>query len=159
SLVLLVYVTTLLMYRAPGSPFAGERVARPQVEAALRAHYGVPKTATAFFGVYMRRLVVDGTLGPSLKVQGRSVEQLLAPALPVSATLGLLALILATALGLVLGLRAGLRPNSPSDYASMALAMIGLSLPSFVIGASFIVVFALKLGWLPVAGFGSYAHL
>src|SRR6185369_8298495 len=65
SLVVLVYTTTLLMYRAPGSPFAGERAIMPQVEAALRAHYGVPKSATEFFVIYMRRLVVDGTLGPS----------------------------------------------------------------------------------------------
>src|SRR6185295_5009713 len=84
SLIVLVFATTLLMYRAPGSPFASERATTPAVEAALRAHYGVPKNATAFFGIYMRRLVVDGTLGPSIKVQGRSVEQILAPALPVS---------------------------------------------------------------------------
>jgi oligopeptide transport system permease protein len=159
SLVLLIFTTTLLMYRAPGSPFAAERVATPQVEAALRAHYGVPKSATAFFAIYMRRLLVDGTLGPSIKVQGRSVEQLLAPALPVSVALGLLALVIATGLGLALGLRAGLRPNSAADYASMGLAMVGISLPSFVVGATLMIVFALRLGWLPVAGWGGYRHL
>lgn len=159
SLVLLVFTTTLLMYRAPGSPFAQERVSTPQVEAALRAHYGVPKSATAFFGIYMRRLVVDGTLGPSIKVQGRSVEQLLAPALPVSISLGLLALVIATVLGLVLGIRAGLAPSSAADYVSMGLAMVGLSLPSFVIGSALMILFALKLGWLPVAGWGGYRHL
>jgi oligopeptide transport system permease protein len=159
SLVLLIYTTTILMYHAPGSPFAQERATTPQVEAALRAHYGVPKTATAFFGIYMRRLVVDGTLGPAIKVQGRSVEQLLAPALPVSASLGLLALVIATALGLVLGIRAGLKPSSTADYTSMGLAMVGISLPSFVIGAALIIVFSLRLGWLPVAGWGGYRHL
>jgi len=152
SLVLLVFVTTLLMYHAPGNPFAGERAVNPQVQAALRAHFGVPESATEFFGIYMRRLVVEGSLGPSIKVQGRTVEALLAPALPVSITLGLLALVIAAAMGLVLGIRAGLRPNSASDYASMGLAMIGLSLPSFVIGTILVIVFALKLGWLPVAG-------
>ena len=80
SLVLLVFVTTLLMYHAPGNPFAGERSVNPQVEAALRAHFGVPKSATEFFGIYMQRLVVEGSLGPSIKVQGRTVEGLLAPA-------------------------------------------------------------------------------
>jgi oligopeptide transport system permease protein len=159
SLVLLVYATTILMYHAPGSPFAQERATTPQVEAALRAHYGVPKTANAFFGVYMRRLVVDGTLGPSIKVQGRSVERLLAPALPVSAALGLLALVIATGLGLVLGIQAGLKPSSTADYASMGLAMVGISLPSFVIGAALIIVFSLRLHWLPVAGWGGYRHL
>jgi oligopeptide transport system permease protein len=159
SLLLLVFVTTLLMYHAPGSPFAGEKAASPQVEAALRAHFGIPKSAVEFFGIYVRRLVVDGSLGPSVKVQGRTVEALLRPALPVSISLGLLALVIAAALGLVLGIRAGLAPNSVADYASTGLSAIGLALPSFVIGAVFIVVFSLKLGWLPVAGWGDLRHI
>ena len=159
SLVLLIYATTLLMYFAPGNPFANEKVAGPQVEAALRARYGVPESATAFFGVYMGRLLVEGTFGPAIKVQGRSVEDLLLPALPVSLALGLLALLIATALGLALGIRAGLRPNSAADYTSMGIAMVGISLPNFVIGAALMIVFALELGWLPVAGWGGWAHL
>ena len=159
SLILLVFVTTLLMYHAPGNPFAQERALSPQIEAALRAHFGVPESATEFFWIYMRRLFVEGSLGPSVKVQGRTVEALLAPALPVSMTLGLLALILASAIGLVLGIRAGLKPNSAADYSSMGLAMVGLSFPNFVIGAVLVIVFALKLGWVPVAGWGSYKEL
>jgi oligopeptide transport system permease protein len=159
SLVLLIYVTTLLMYAAPGNPFANERAASPQVEEALRAQYGVPEDAADFFVVYLRRIVVDGTLGPSIKVQGRKVEDLLAPALPVSLALGLLALVLAAVFGLLLGLRAGLRPHSLSDHGSMAVAMVGISLPNFVIGAGLIVVFSLGLGWLPVAGWGGLHHL
>ena len=159
SLVLLAFLTTLLMYHAPGSPFAGERVASTQVEAALRAHFGIPKSALEFFGIYVRRLVIDGSLGPSVKVQGRTVEALLAPALPVSVTLGLLALVLASASGLALGIRAGLKPSSVSDYVSIGLSTVGLALPSFVIGALLIVVFALGLGWLPVAGWGGFRHL
>jgi oligopeptide transport system permease protein len=159
SLVLLVYATTLLMFRAPGNPFARERTASPQVEAALRAHYGVPESGTAFFAIYVRRLVVDGSLGPSIKVQGRSVEDLLLPALPVSASLGLVSLVLACAIGIGLGLRAGLRPGSAADHASMGLALVGISLPNFVIGAALLIVFALALGWLPVAGWGGYRHL
>jgi len=159
SLVLLVYATTLLMYFAPGNPFAQEKVAAPQVEAALRARYGVPESATAFFGVYMRRLLVEGTFGPAIKVQGRDVEDLLLPALPVSLALGMMALLIATALGLALGIRAGLHPNSAADYSSMGLAMVGISVPNFVIGAALMIVFALWLGWLPVAGWGGWKHL
>lgn len=159
ALVLLVYATTLLMYRAPGNPFAGERAPTPEVEEMLRAQYGVPEDATDFFLIYMQRLLVDGTLGPSIKVQGRSVEELLLPALPVSLSLGLTALIIASALGLFLGVRAGLRPGSAADHASMGLAMVGISLPNFVIGASLMIVFSLQLGWLPVAGWGGYRHL
>lgn len=159
SLVLLVFVTTLLMYHAPGNPFANERATSPQVEAALRTHFGVPESATEFFWVYMRRLFVDGSLGPSIKVQGRMVEDLIAPALPVSVTLGLLALVIACSLGLILGIRAGLKPNSAADYTSMGLSMVGLSVPNFVIGAVLVIVFALHLRWLPVAGWGGYAEL
>ncbi len=159
SLVLLIYATTLLMYKAPGNPFAGERAATPAVEQALRAHYGVPESATEFFAIYLRRLVMEGSLGPSIKVQGRTVEELLLPALPVSMALGLLALTLACALGIGLGVLAGLRPNSAVDHGSMALALIGISLPNFVIGAVLLIVFALGLGWLPVAGWGGYPHV
>jgi oligopeptide transport system permease protein len=159
SLVFLIFATTLLMYLAPGNPFAEERMVTPQVEAAVRAHYGVPEDAFAFFRVYMRRLIVDGSLGPSIKVQGRMVEALILPALPVSLSLGALALTLAVAIGLALGVNAGLRPNSRADYASMGLAMAGISLPNFVIGALLSILFALKLGVLPVAGWGGFRHL
>ena len=159
SLVLLVFATTALRYAAPGSPFARERAAAPQVEEALRAQYGVPRGALDFFGVYMRRLVVEGSLGPSLKVSGRTVGELLAPAIPVSLGLGLLALVLAVGVGLALGVVAALRPRSALDHVAMGLALAGISLPSFVIGAGLMVLFALELGWLPVAGFEGPRHL
>jgi oligopeptide transport system permease protein len=159
ALLLLTYATTLLMFQAPGNPFANEKVASPQVEEALRAQYGVPRDASEFFGIYLRRLIGEGTLGPSIKVQGRSVEDLIGPAFPVSLSLGLLSLLLSVAFGLLLGVRAGLKPNAAADHASMGLALLGISLPNFVIGAALMIVFSLWLGWLPVAGWGSYAHL
>jgi oligopeptide transport system permease protein len=159
ALVLLIFATTLLMYKAPGNPFANERATSAQVEAALRAQYGVPKSANEFFGIYMRRLLVEGTLGPSIKVAGRTVEDLIAPAFPVSLALGLLALTLSVIFGVSLGVVAGLKRNSAADYSSMALALVGISLPSFVIGSALMIVFSLWLGWLPVAGWGSFKHL
>jgi len=159
ALVLLIFATTLLMYRAPGNPFANERATSAQVESALRAQYGVPKNAPEFFAIYMRRLLVKGTLGPSIKVQGRTVEELIAPAFPVSVALGLLSLTLSVFIGLTLGILAGLRRNSAADHLSMALALFGISLPNFVLGAAAMIVFSLWLGWLPVAGWGSLSHL
>jgi len=159
SFALLVTVTTALMYLAPGSPFAQERALAPSVEAALRERYGVPESAFAFFQSYAERLLVAGDLGPALKVQGRTVAELLAPALPVSLALGGSALLLALGLGVALGVRAGLRPNSAVDHASMGLALLGISLPNFVIGAALVIVFALRLGWLPVAGWGGFASV
>jgi oligopeptide transport system permease protein len=159
SLLFLIFLTTMLMYLAPGNPFAEERAASPEVEAALRAQYGVPADAVEFFGVYMRRLIEQGSLGPSIKVQGRSVEALLLPALPVSLSLGALSLTLAVAGGLVLGVSAGLRPGSAADALSMTVAMAGISLPNFVIGALLVLLFALELRVLPAAGWGSFRHL
>jgi oligopeptide transport system permease protein len=159
ALVLLIFATTLLMYRAPGNPFANERASSAQVEAALRAQYGVPKSAPQFFAIYMRRLLVEGTLGPSIKVQGRTVEELIKPAFPVSVALGLLSLILSVVMGLTLGILAGLKRNSAADHLSMLLALVGISLPNFVLGAAAMIVFSLWLGWLPVAGWGSLRHL
>jgi oligopeptide transport system permease protein len=157
SLALLIAVTTALMYLAPGNPFAEERALAPSVEAALRERYGVPESPLAFFRIYAERLILAGDLGPALKVQGRTVAELLAPALPVSLALGGSALLLAVGLGVGLGVRSGLRPGSLSDHASMGLALIGISLPNFVIGAVLVIVFALRLGWFPVAGWGSLA--
>jgi oligopeptide transport system permease protein len=159
SLVFLIFVITWLMYLAPGNPFAQEQVASPQVEAALRERYGVPEDAVQFFRIYMHRLIAEGSFGPSIKVQGRMVESLILPALPVSLSLGALALTLAVVLGLALGINAGLRPNSGADHASMAFAMAGISLPNFVIGALLALVFALELELLPIAGWGSFRHL
>jgi len=159
AMVVLIFSTTLLMYAAPGNPFANERAVTPTVEAALRAKYGVPKSATEFFFVYMGRLIHEGTLGPSIKVLGRSVEDLLLPAFPVSVSLGLFAILLSVGLGTTLGIVAGLKKNSPADYASMGLALLGVSFPNFLIGAGLMVVFSIWLGVLPVAGWGGYGHL
>jgi oligopeptide transport system permease protein len=160
---LLIFVAIQLMFLAPGDPFASEKNAPEAVRKQQQANYGVLDRSfvggARFFGRYVDRLVNEGYMGPAIKVEGQSVAQVLLPAFPVSMSLGLLALIIATALGLALGIRAGLKPNSFADASSMAFALIGISLPTFVIGALLMIVFALKLGWLPVAGWGGYRHL
>ncbi len=161
--LLLIFVSVQLMFHVPGDPFAGEKVSTPEILAEQHAHYGVPEKGFVggckFYVAYVRNVVESGYLGPSLKVQGRSVSEVLLQALPVSLTLGLLALTIATGLGLFLGIRAGLRPNSFADYSSMGFALVGISLPSYVIGAVLMLVFALLLGWLPVAGWGTPGHV
>jgi oligopeptide transport system permease protein len=163
--VLLLFATVQMMFHVPGSPFASEKNTSPEVMAEQEKQYGIPEKGfvggTVFFGRYLKNLVVDGYLGPSIKSQGHSVLEVLLPALPVSLTLGLLSLTIACALGLALGIRAGLRPSSLGDTGSMAFALVGVSLPSFVIGALLLLVFGLGLpfGWLPVAGWGTYGHL
>jgi oligopeptide transport system permease protein len=159
SMVMLIFLTTVLMYKAPGSPFAQEKQTTQQSLEAQAKKFKIEDNAYDFFVTYMGGLLGEGTMGLAVKVQGRTVEQLLLPALPVSMSLGLLALVIACLLGLVLGIRAGLKPNSMADYTSMGLAMVGISLPNFVIGAGFLIIFSYWLGWLPVAGWGSYSHL
>lgn len=159
SMVLLIFVTAMLMYEAPGSPFASEKSSTQQALQAQAKRFKVEPTATAFFFTKMEEMIGEGTLGLSVKNQGRTVEELLGPALPVSMSLGLLALLLALGIGLFMGIRAGLRPNTAADYTSMAVALVGITLPNFVIGAYFMILFSLSLGWLPVAGWGSYVHL
>jgi oligopeptide transport system permease protein len=104
--------------------------------------------------------IVRGDFGTSLKYTGQSVNEILYATLPVSATLGILAYALALVVGLVSGTLAALRQNTRLDYASMTAAMIGISLPNFVLGPIMVLVFALTWYWLPPArweGFG--AHL
>lgn len=160
---LLIFTAVQLMFHVPGDPFASEKNTSPEVRAEQQKHYGIPEKGFAggckFFVAYIEKAVVDGYLGPSIKVQGRSVVDLLLPALPVSLALGLLALTIACFLGLLLGVVAGLRPSTWVDYVAMAFAVIGISLPSFVIGSLLILGLSLTLGWLPVAGWGTFAHL
>jgi oligopeptide transport system permease protein len=163
--LVLLFVSVQLMFRVPGSPFAAEKKASPEVLKRQEELYGIPEKsfvgASKFFVRYVRNFVVDGEMGPCLKVQGRSVKEVLMPALPVSISLGLCSLAIACALGLFLGIRAGLKPNSPRDYASMGFAIVGVSIPSFVIGALLILVFALgrPFEWFKVAGWGSVSYL
>jgi oligopeptide transport system permease protein len=163
--VLLLFVTVQMMFHVDGDPLASEKNAPEEVRAEQRRQYGLVEKGFVggcqFFWSYTKRVVKDGYLGPSIKVQGRSVADVLLPALPVSLCLGLLSLTIATFLGLLLGVWAGLKPNSAVDYGSMGVAMLGISVPSFVIGAVLMLVFAVgkPFTWLPVAGWGGYRHL
>ena len=162
---LLLFVTIQLMFHVSGSPFASEKVTTPEVMKQQKALYGIPEKSFVggcrFFGAYVYRLFADGTMGPCIKVQGRSVTDVLLPALPVSLTLGILAITIATGLGLTLGVVAGLKPNSIRDYLTTGFGILGVCMPSFVIGAILMVVFSLgkPFSWLPVAGWGSYGNL
>jgi oligopeptide transport system permease protein len=94
--------------------------------------------------------------GNSLKYESESVNDILRRTLPVSATLGILAYLLALVVGVTMGTLAALRQNSRLDYASMALSMLGISLPNFVLGPLLVLVFALSLYWLPPARWGGF---
>src|SRR5213080_2123269 len=133
TIFVVVTLTWGLVRLAPGNFYSGEKKIPPAVEKNLREKYGLNKPWYVQYGrVILNTMKLD--FGTSLKYEGQSVNSILARSLPVSATLGLLAYLLALTVGLLAGVFAALKQNSALDYASMAAAMLGISLPSFVLG-------------------------
>lgn len=143
-----------VMKAAPGSPLAKDRVLDPEVEAQLMARYHLDEPVIQQYFRYVGRLAV-GDLGPSIK-QNAPVLEIVAEALPYSLIIGSQAMIFALLLGVPLGLIAGLKQNSKSDYAAMSFAMIGVSIPNFVLGPLLILVFASGLGLFRSGGWVSW---
>jgi len=159
SLIIAIVLATFLMRLAPGSPFASEKKVDPEIEKQLMKKWGQDESSWGWLRNYLEDLVLRGDLGPSYKVQGKTVAQLLGPAFPVSMCLGLLALLLAVAIGLPAGFLAGLRQNTTWDYGSMVVALVGVSLPTFVIGTAFLFFLVFTWDVLPVGGWGTVRQL
>src|SRR5207248_1029440 len=115
---------------APGNFYSGEKKLPAAVEANIRQKYGLDKPWYTQYGMLMSR-IVQGDFGDSLKYQGQPVNEIIRRHLPYSALIGLLGYLLALAIGLTAGTIAALKQNSNFDYASMSLAMLGLSVPNF----------------------------
>jgi oligopeptide transport system permease protein len=149
-LFIIVSITWGLIRLAPGNFYTGEKKLAPAIEQNLREKYGLNQP---WYVQYRKVLwnMARFDFGNSLKYEGQSVNQILFKALPVSATLGLCAYVFALAVGITTGTLAALRQNSWIDYACMALAMLGISIPNFVLGPLLVLVFALTLFWLPPA--------
>src|SRR5215831_15634753 len=146
------------MRLAPGGPFDMERALPAAVRTSIEARYHLNESLAR---QYLRYLgdVVRGDLGPSFRYPDRTVNELLALGFPVSMTLGACALALALVVGGTAGVVAAIRHNRWVDYLTMSIALGGVSVPNFVLGPLLILVFALWLGWLPVAGWGTWRHL
>jgi oligopeptide transport system permease protein len=149
-LFIIVSITWVLIRLAPGNFYTGERKLTPAVEQNLREKYGLNRPWYVQYGRVLRN-IARFDFGTSLKYEGQSVNQILWRALPVSAALGLTAYLLALVIGITTGTVAALRQNSWIDYASMSLAMLGISIPNFVLGPLLVLVFGLTLFWLPPA--------
>lgn len=158
--VLLAIVTAsfFIMRLAPGGPFDTDRALPAEVRANIEARYHLDEP---LWRQYVRYLgdVWRADLGPSFRYPDRSVNELIALGFPVSLTLGLSALAIAVLIGGAAGTLAALRHNRALDYLTMSLALGGVSVPNFVLGPLLILTFALGLGWLPVAGWGTWRHL
>ncbi|PHS23300.1 MAG: oligopeptide transporter permease [Robiginitomaculum sp.] len=151
TVFLIITLAFFLMRAAPGSPFDLERPIPEAIKVRLAEKYHLDKPLMAQFGYYLQGLS-KGDLGPSMKYKDKTVSNIIAEGLPVSATLGLSAMGLAVLIGSLLGGFAALKQNKAGDYAVMGIAMTGISIPPFVTGPVLALVFGLYLGWLPTAG-------
>ena len=147
-LLVVATVTFALLRFLPGGPFDREKALPPEILRNIEARYELDRPLSYQYVSYLGG-IVRGDLGPSYKYVGRDVAQILAEALPVSVQLGTLALILALFGGVGIGLAAGVRRASPVDRLVMLLSVLGISVPSFVLGAALILGLGLYLDWLP----------
>lgn len=152
-LLVVITLTFFLVRFAPGGPFDQEKVVIPEVKKALEAQYRLDQPLLAQYGAYLGDLV-QGDFGPSFKYPGRSVNELIAAGFPATAELGLYGLLVAVVIGMGAGLMAALKPNTWRDYVPMSLAMIGICMPTLLLGPLLVLVFGIELEWLPVSGWG-----
>lgn len=155
-LALFVVVTaTFFMVRfVPGGPFTAEKAVSPEILRNLKAHYGLDKPLYHQYLDYLGSLA-HGDLGPSFKYPNRTVNEIIADKVPVSAELGALSLGVALVLGLTLGTLAAVRRNTWIDYVASAFGMIGISIPTFVVGPLLVLAFAIHFGWFNASGWYS----
>ena len=146
--LVVVSLTWGLIRLAPGNFYTGEKPIPPAIVKNLREKYGLDRPWYVQYGKMVSN-TLHGDFGSSLKYQGQPVNSILRNALPVSATIGILAYLLALVVGVVTGSIAALHANSRRDYASMTVAMLGISIPNFVLGPILVLVFSLSLYWLP----------
>ena len=146
----IITVTFALMHAIPGGPFTTEKKLPPQVKASIEAKYHLDDPVWKQYGDYLGG-VITGDLGPSYKYEGRSVNDIISDAFPISAQLGLLSLMVAVVGGIAAGAISAMRPNGIVDYAVTVLSTIGISVPTFIIGAVLVYVVGFELGWFPVA--------
>lgn len=146
-------VTFFMIHVAPGGPFDQERKVSPDVLKHLNARYHLDEPVWQQFARYAENLL-QGDFGPSFKYPSHTVNDLIAAGFPVTFELAFYATLFALVVGLTAGIIASLKPNSLLDYIPMSSAMLGICLPSFVLGPLLLLVFGIWLQWLPVAGWG-----
>ncbi|GLK65632.1 oligopeptide ABC transporter permease OppB [Paracoccus kondratievae] len=154
TLLLLIVVSFLLMYAAPGGPFTQERALPPQVLANLNAKYGLDQPLWRQIVGYVWGIVAHFDFGPSFVYPDRSVNQIIAAGFPVTLTYGGIAFAVAVAVGISLGVAAAIRQNSWLDHLAVGISIGAQVLPNFVMAPLLVLVFTLWLGWLPGGGWG-----
>ena len=149
---IVITVTFFVMHAIPGGPFMGEKALTKEAQAALEAKYGLDKPLFEQYTTYLKDIITRFDFGPSLKQRGRQVIDIIADGMKTSAKLGLIAAFGAALIGIVLGAVAALRRNRLIDKIIMVITTAFVSMPSFIMGSFLLVVFAVKLRWVPANG-------
>ena len=151
TLLMLITVAFFLMRVAPGGPFDSEMLLPADIKANLNAKYHLDEPLlTQYFRYLSDVAVLD--FGPSIQYKDWTVNELIGQGMPVSLTIGLAAMVLAFFMGTTLGIAAALKQNTRVDYSLMGVAMLGISIPNFVIAPVLILLLAVYAGWLPAGG-------
>ncbi|MGD1821454.1 MAG: oligopeptide ABC transporter permease OppB [Pleomorphochaeta sp.] len=154
TLLIIITLSFFIVRIAPGGPFDGERALPEEVLANIEAKYHLDEPVLKQYARYLFD-VVRGDLGPSYKYVDNDVNYYIFTSLPNSAVLGSIAILIALTFGILFGILAAVYQNSWIDYLTMGIAVLGISIPLFVIGPLLQLVFAMKLNWFPISGWYS----
>lgn len=159
TLLIVATVTFFMMRSIPGDPLGGMARELPeQTKANYYAKYGLDKPLVEQYLIYIKNML-QGDLGESLLYPGRSVSATIAATSPVSGLVGGIALVIGLLIGVCLGIIAALKKNQWPDYVVMVIAIMGITIPVFVLVSLMQYFFSIKLGWLPSSGWGQPKHL
>jgi oligopeptide transport system permease protein len=150
-------ITFFLMHSIPGDPLANMAKKLPaQVKANYYAKYGLDKPVIVQYGMFLKSIVTTGSFGESLRYPGRDVTDTILKHSKISGILGMQALVIGTVIGIVLGIIAALKRNKWPDYLVMFIAILGTTIPSFIVAALLQYIFTVKFELLPTTGWGGF---
>ena len=150
-LIIVASLTFFLVRLAPGGPFDSEKAVSPQVLKNLNEVYNLNAPLYEQYFDYMAN-ALTGDFGPSFRYPGRSVSEMILTGLPVTFELAFYAIVFAAFLGLIAGIVAAVKKNTALDYIPMAIAMLGICMPTFLLGPLLVLIFGLNLELMPVSG-------
>ncbi len=150
-LIVVATLTFFLIRLAPGGPFDSEKAVSPQVLKNLNEVYNLNAPLYEQYFDYMIN-AIQGDFGPSFRYPGRSVSEMIVTGLPVTLELAIYAIIFALVVGLISGIIAAVKKNTAFDYIPMAIAMLGICMPTFLLGPLLVLLFGINLEVMPVSG-------
>lgn len=159
SLFIITTVTFFMMHNVPGNPLATQMKLMPdEVVEQFNKKYGLDKPVSEQYAIYMKNLVTEGDFGISFKYPGRSITETIKDTSPVSLKIGLGSLFIGLPIGVVLGVIAAVKRGTVADSIVSVIAILGVTIPVFILASLFQYLFAVKLQWVPTSGWGQSIH-